>query len=128
MLETRNICGKFDTNLHLKSQLDIHVGRCEQLRAELKLARQEAARQVSLLERFKIQNENLEEQLKLIQPSAAQLSAAAVLALPQGMSNTSANVISSLNSHLLQVLHVRFTYIFERGTTGTSIMLNAYNF
>lgn len=52
-MESRSITGQADTALYLKAQVDHLQGRCEELRAELRLSRTEATKSATDLEQTK---------------------------------------------------------------------------
>ncbi|KAG1701303.1 Centrosomal protein [Nymphon striatum] len=106
VMETKSPSGNFDHNEYLKSQLNMYMGRCEQLRIELKDFRQENNTLASQVERYKLQVESLENQLKLVENSiGSQVQSTTLLDFPEKISKTSSNVISNLNTHLIQALH-----------------------
>ncbi|XP_055954901.1 centrosomal protein of 290 kDa [Patella vulgata] len=103
-LEAKRVIGGHDTSGYMKEQFDIMRGRNEELRNELRESRVETTK--NALERDKafdkikqMEKDNLALQESGVAPGVFQ-----ALPLPEGMTITSTEIISSLNEHLVITL------------------------
>ncbi|XP_043083956.1 centrosomal protein of 290 kDa isoform X2 [Puntigrus tetrazona] len=104
VLEMKYSEGKFDASLHLRTQVDQLTGRNEELRQEMKAAREEAANTVSQLTKANEKISRLESEVESVSKSAATSIPYKSLALPEEITPTSAEVINSLNEYTIQLL------------------------
>lgn len=65
----------------------------------------------------------LEEDMKVIKDAGGMGMLFQTLALPEGMAVSSADVIASLNEHLVQTLHVSYFHLAQNFTIITIIMM-----
>lgn len=108
-MEARSIVGRFDKSVILKAQVDNLTGRNDELRRELKDTRCELLKIQDNFSRATRKNESLEMEVKSMKEAGAG-GWFQMMPLPQDLAPTSANVIASLNEHLviaLQELSVR---------------------
>nr|XP_006816174.1 PREDICTED: centrosomal protein of 290 kDa-like [Saccoglossus kowalevskii] len=104
MMEARNLDGKYDMQVFMKAQIDQLTGRNDELRRELRDARTDYEKTRLLLEKEKTQVEKLEKDLKALREVGKGAVAIQHMPLPDGMAVSSAEVISCLNEHLVQVI------------------------
>ncbi|XP_041072156.1 centrosomal protein of 290 kDa isoform X2 [Carcharodon carcharias] len=103
-IEIKNSTNKFDSNVHLKAQVDQLTGRNEELRQELKVARKEAGIAGNQLAKATERITNLESELTLLRQSGGCSVLFQPLALPEGIVPSSIDVINTLNEYLVQLL------------------------
>ncbi|XP_016115081.1 centrosomal protein of 290 kDa [Sinocyclocheilus grahami] len=103
-LEMKYSEGKFDASLHLRTQVDQLTGRNEELRQEMKAAREEAANNLNQLTKANEKIAHLESEVESMSKSAATSIPYKSLALPEEMTPTSAEVINALNEYTIQLL------------------------
>ncbi|XP_048463896.1 centrosomal protein of 290 kDa [Rhincodon typus] len=103
-IERKNTTDKFNSDVHLKAQLDQLMGRNEELRQELKEARKEAGIAGNQLAKATERITNLESELTLLRQSGGCSVVFQPLALPEGIVPSSIDVINTLNEYLVQLL------------------------
>uniref|UniRef100_A0A9J8AIZ9 Centrosomal protein 290 n=1 Tax=Cyprinus carpio carpio TaxID=630221 RepID=A0A9J8AIZ9_CYPCA len=103
-LEMKYSEGKFDASLHLRTQVDQLTGRNEELRHEMKAAREEAASTLNQLTKANEKIAHLESEVESVSKSTGTSIPYKSLALPEEMTPTSAEVISTLNEYMVQLL------------------------
>ncbi|XP_074654662.1 centrosomal protein of 290 kDa-like [Tubulanus polymorphus] len=103
-MEAKSYTGQYDTGLHLKARLDNLEGRNDELRRELREARVECTKTKMESEKSQEKLTKYEEDLKALRELGAGSMTVHAVPLPDNMAITSAEVIASLNEHLVQVL------------------------
>ncbi|KAI1888582.1 hypothetical protein AGOR_G00186650 [Albula goreensis] len=103
-MEMKNSEGKFDASLHLKAQVDQLTGRNEELRQEMRLTREEAAKAVSHLAKANQKVAMLESEVEAQRQSGSNSAMFKTLNLPEEMAPSSVGVISSLNEYTITLL------------------------
>ncbi|KAG1939138.1 centrosomal protein of 290 kDa [Pimephales promelas] len=104
VLEMKYSEGKFDASLHLRTQVDQLTGRNEELRQELKAAREEAANTLYQLTKANEKVAHLESEVEAMSKSTGTSIPYKTLALPEEMTPTSVEVINALNEYIVQLL------------------------
>ncbi|XP_029615061.1 centrosomal protein of 290 kDa isoform X1 [Salmo trutta] len=103
-IEMKNSDGKFDTSLHLKAQVDQLTGRNDEIRQEMRAAREEAASAMSQLVKAKEKVTHLEADMEALRKSKGGGVIFRTLNLPDDMALSSTEVISSLNEYAVRLL------------------------
>uniref|UniRef100_A0A674EQE6 Centrosomal protein 290 n=1 Tax=Salmo trutta TaxID=8032 RepID=A0A674EQE6_SALTR len=105
-IEMKNSDGKFDTSLHLKAQVDQLTGRNDEIRQEMRAAREEAASAMSQLVKAKEKVTHLEADMEALRKSKGGGVIFRTLNLPDDMALSSTEVISSLNEYAVRLLRI----------------------
>ncbi|XP_060784403.1 centrosomal protein of 290 kDa isoform X2 [Neoarius graeffei] len=103
-LEMKHSDGKLDIIAHLRAQLDQLTGRNEELRQEMKAAREEAANTLTQLMKANEKVAHFASELEVVRQSAGTAVAPKPLLLPEETTPTSTQVINSLNEYMIQLL------------------------
>ncbi|XP_071137463.1 centrosomal protein of 290 kDa-like isoform X1 [Mytilus edulis] len=104
-IEAKNLLGNYDTSLFLKAQVDNLQGRNEELRNELKQTRLETSKAKLETQKAIEKIEKLEGDLKIaVESGGGPGGVFQTMPLPDSMATTSAEVIASINEHLIVTL------------------------
>ncbi|KAK7503000.1 hypothetical protein BaRGS_00005626, partial [Batillaria attramentaria] len=103
-IEAKRVIGNYDTSLYLKEQVDVLRGRNEEIRAEMREARVQCTKLQMERDKAFERIEKLEKEQGVMSQSGAGPALVQAMPLPEGMAPTSAEVIASLNEHLVIVL------------------------
>ncbi|VFV35877.1 centrosomal protein of 290 kda [Lynx pardinus] len=103
-IESKNAEGIFDTNMHLKAQVDQLTGRNEELRQELRESRKEAINYSQQLAKANLKIDHLEKEAILLRQSEGSNVVFKGVDLPDGIAPSSANIINSQNEYLIRIL------------------------
>uniref|UniRef100_A0A8C9RVU4 Centrosomal protein 290 n=1 Tax=Scleropages formosus TaxID=113540 RepID=A0A8C9RVU4_SCLFO len=103
-IEMRNSDGKFDSNLHLKAQVDQLTGRNDELRQEMRVTREETASALNELSKAKEKISHLESELGVLRSTSKSSAVMRTLDLPGKMTASSTEVIGSVNEYAIMLL------------------------
>uniref|UniRef100_A0A674EQ42 Centrosomal protein 290 n=1 Tax=Salmo trutta TaxID=8032 RepID=A0A674EQ42_SALTR len=103
-IEMKNSDGKFDTSLHLKAQVDQLTGRNDEIRQEMRAAREEAASAMSQLVKAKEKVTHLEADMEALRKSKGGGVIFRTLNLPDDMALSSTEVITVGDCNLVAAL------------------------
>uniref|UniRef100_A0AAR2KXK7 Centrosomal protein 290 n=1 Tax=Pygocentrus nattereri TaxID=42514 RepID=A0AAR2KXK7_PYGNA len=104
VLEMKYSEGKADVSAHLRAQVDQLTGRNEELRQEMKAAREETASSLTQLMKANDQIARMEGEIEAVRLSAGTAVPCKTLSLPEEMAPTSMQSINSLNEYIVQLL------------------------
>ncbi|KAL6480622.1 hypothetical protein MHYP_G00116550 [Metynnis hypsauchen] len=104
VLEMKYSEGKADVSAHLRAQVDQLTGRNEELRQEMKAAREETASTLTQLMKANDKITRLEGEIEAVRLSAGTAVPYKTLSLPEEMAPTSMQSINSLNEYIVQLL------------------------
>ncbi|CAF0890699.1 unnamed protein product, partial [Adineta ricciae] len=104
VLESQSLAGRYDNAVVPKSENDKLLGRIAELRDELYNARHEKTKSDVNLKLATERNEKLQRDLQLFEEAGAVPLAFQSLKLPDGLSPSSRDIISSLNEYLVDAL------------------------
>ncbi|XP_059916249.1 centrosomal protein of 290 kDa isoform X3 [Gadus macrocephalus] len=96
--------GKPEAVSHLQAQLDQMTGRNQELRQELRLAREEAGEALSGLAKAQVKVTQLESDAEIPKQSPSESPAFRPLTLPADLAPSSAEIISTLNEYAIRLL------------------------
>ncbi|KAH3726744.1 centrosomal protein of 290 kDa-like [Dreissena polymorpha] len=124
-IEAKSVLGRHDTSLFMKAQMDNLQGRNDELRLALREIRHESNKSALELEKAMEKVGQMEQELRSVKgPGGGGPGFFKPMSLPENMATTSAEVIASLNEHLvtvLQELHVK-----DEALSKTEVKLEDY--
>jgi len=104
VFESRSIVGRYDKSVILKAQVDNLTGCNEELRRELRECRVDIFKVQDQLGKTNGKNDSLELEVKALR-EARSIGWHQTTPLPEGMTVSTAELIASLNEHLVVALH-----------------------
>uniref|UniRef100_A0A8C5CAX6 Centrosomal protein 290 n=1 Tax=Gadus morhua TaxID=8049 RepID=A0A8C5CAX6_GADMO len=96
--------GKPEAVSHLQAHLDQMTGRNQELRQELRLAREEASEALSGLAKAQVKVTQLQSEAEVPKQSSSESPAFRPLTLPADLAPSSAEIISTLNEYAIRLL------------------------